>query len=74
MSSLHTFTVAVNVHEDYVDSINMDDDIHYSTVVIVDAEDMGQAETKVLDWFEKSDIEGYVTHRVEIVKTLPKIH
>ena len=69
--SLNTFTVAVNVHEDYV---NTEKDIHYSTVVIVDAKDMGEAESKVLDWFEKSDIQGLVEHKVEIVKTLPKIH
>ena len=71
MSTTNTFTVAVNVHEDYV---NTEKDIHYSTVVIVEAEDMSEAETKVLDWYEKSDIEGFVIHKVEIVKTLPKIH
>ena len=69
--STNTFTVAVNVHEDYV---NTEKDIHYSTVVIVDAADMSEAETKVLNWFEKSDILGLVEHKVEIVKTLPKIH
>jgi hypothetical protein len=67
----NTFTVAVNVHEDYV---NTDKDIHYSTVVIVEAENIGEAESKVLNWFEKSDIQGLVEHKVEIVKTLPKIH
>lgn len=71
MKVLHTFSVAVNVHEDYV---NTDKDIHYSTVVIVDAEDMGDAESKVLNWFEKSDVQGLVEHKVVIVKTLPKIH
>jgi GTP-binding protein EngB required for normal cell division len=65
------YTVAVNVHEDYLDT---EKDIHYSTVVIVEAEDMEDAEEKVLDWFEKSDIEGFVIHKVEIVKVLPKIH
>jgi len=65
------YTVAVNVHEDYLDT---EKDIHYSTVVIVEAEDMGHAENKVLAWFEKSDIEGFVIHKVEIVKVLPKIH
>lgn len=65
------YTVAVNVHEDY---INTDKDIHYSTVVIVEAGDMEEAEEKVLGWFEKSDIEGFVIHKVTIVKVLPKIH
>ncbi len=65
------YTVAVNVHEDYLDT---EKDIHYSTVVIVEAKDMEEAEEKVLDWFEKSDIEGFVIHKVEIVKVLPKIH
>jgi GTP-binding protein EngB required for normal cell division len=65
------YTVAVNVHEDYLDT---EKDIHYSTVVIVEAEDMEEAEEKVLDWFERSDIEGFVIHKVEIVKVLPKIH
>ena len=32
MGTTNTFSVAVNVHEDYV---NTDKDIHYSTVVIV---------------------------------------
>lgn len=67
----NTYTCAVDVHEDYADT---DKDIHYSTVVIVEAEDMSQAEIKVLDWFEKSDIANLVTHRVKITKTLPKIH
>ena len=71
MKVLHTFSVAINVHEDYVET---EKDIHYSTVVIVDAEDISDAETKVLDWFEKSDVDGYVIHKVEILKTLPKIH
>ena len=71
MSTTNTFTVAVNVHEDYV---NTEKDIHYSTVVIVEAEDMSEAEIKVIDWFEKSDIEGFVIHKIEIIKTLPKIH
>lgn len=71
MKTPNIFSVAVHVHEDYVDT---EKDIHYSTVVIVEAEDMGQAETKVLDWFEKSDIQGLVEHKVKIVKTLPKIH
>jgi hypothetical protein len=71
MKVLHTFSVAVNVHEDYV---NTDKDIYYSTVVIVDAEDMGHAESKVLDWFDKSDIQGLVEHKIKIVKTLPKIN
>jgi len=65
------YTVAVNVHEDYLDT---EKDIHYSTVVIVEAEDMEEAEEKVLDWFKRSDIEGFVIHKVEIVKVLPKIH
>jgi GTP-binding protein EngB required for normal cell division len=65
------YTVAVKVHEDYLDT---EKDIHYSTVVIVEAEDMEEAEEKVLDWFERSDIEGFVIHKVEIVKVLPKIH
>lgn len=71
MKTSHTFSVAVKVHEDYV---NTDKDINYSTVVIVDAEDMSHAESKVLDWFDKSDIQGLVEHKVVIVKTLPKIH
>jgi hypothetical protein len=71
MGATNTFSVAVNVHEDYV---NTDKDIHYSTVVIVEADDMETAEKKVRDWFENSDIQGLVEHKVEIVKTLPKIH
>ena len=71
MSTSNTFSIAVNVHEDYV---NTDKDIHYSTVVIVEADDMESAESKLLEWFENSDIEGVVNHKVEIVKTLPKIH
>ncbi len=65
------YTVAVKVHEDYLDT---EKDIHYSTVVIVEAEDMEEVEEKVLDWFDKNNIEGFVTHKVEIVKVLPKIH
>jgi hypothetical protein len=71
MTSKNTYTIAINVHEDYA---NTDKDIHYSTVAIVEAETMSEAETKLLEWFEKSDIPNHVTHKVEIVKTLPKIH
>ena len=46
----------------------------YSTVVIVEADDMETAEKKVIEWFENSDIQGLVEHKIEIVKTLPKIH
>ena len=65
------YTVAVKVHEDYLDT---EKDIHYSTVVIVEAEDMEEVEEKVLDWFDKNNIEGFVIHKVEIIKVLPKIH
>lgn len=63
------FTVAVRVIERYAQTYET-----YETVVLVSALDMEEAETKVEDWFEKSDIEGHVKHEVEIIKTLPKIH
>ena len=69
------FTVAINVMEHY----HSNDGVpprkrEYSTVVLVEALDMDEAETKVEEWFLKSDIEGYVRHGVEIIQTLPKIH
>ena len=69
------FTLAIDVVEHYhsIDGIPPTQR-EYSTVVLVEALDMEEAETKVEEWFLKSDIEEYVRHEVHIVKTLPKIH
>lgn len=69
--SKNTYTSAIDVHEIWA---NSDKNLFYSTVVIVEAEDMTAAENKVKEWFEQSDIENVVTHSVTIIKTLPKIH
>jgi hypothetical protein len=69
------FTVAIGVIEHYHSNDGVPPRQRgYSTVVLVEALDMEEAETKVEEWFLKSDIEGYVRHKIEIIKTLPKIH
>jgi hypothetical protein len=64
------FTASISVHEDWV---NTDKDIHYTTVALVEAEDIENAEKKVFDWYSKLDTD-FITHKVTIHKVLPKIH
>jgi hypothetical protein len=64
----HEYTVAVTVEEKIVDKT-----FNYSTVVLVEATDIEHAEVKVLEWFDKQDRPGQVEHKVQIVKTIPKL-
>jgi hypothetical protein len=64
------FTASISVHEDW---INTDKDIHYTTVALVEADSIEQAEKKVIDWYFKLDTD-FITHTVTIHKVLPKIH
>ena len=64
----HEYTVAVTVEERIVDKT-----FNYSTVVLVEATDIEHAEEKVLEWFEKHDRPGQIEHKVQIVKTIPKL-
>jgi len=63
------YTVAVEVEEKIVDKI-----FNYSTVVLVEADDIEHAEERVIEWFEKQDRPGQIEHSVEIIKVIPKLH
>ena len=65
----HEYTVAVSVTENVVDKT-----IDYSTVVLVEANDIEHAEERVLEWFQKQDIPGKIEHIVKIIKVIPKLH
>lgn len=65
------YTALINVHEDWLDT---DNDLHYTTTVLVDAEDIEHVEDKILTFFEKKDIINILLHKVEIIKVFPKIH
>ncbi len=69
--SKHDYAVAINVHEDYA---NTEKDIHYSITVPVLADDVQDAEDKIIEWYEKQNIEGFVEFKVKIVKTIPKLY
>ena len=63
------YTVAVEVEEKIVDKI-----FNYSTVVLVEADDIEHAEERVIEWFEKQHRPGQIEHSVEIIKGIPKLH
>jgi len=63
------YTVAVEVDEKIVDEV-----LTYSTVILVEADDIEHAEERVLEWFEKQDRPGQREHSVKIVKVIPKLH
>lgn len=63
------YTVAVEVEEKIVDKI-----FNYSTVVLVEADDIEHAEERVIEWFEKQDRPGQIEHNVEIIKVIPKLY
>jgi hypothetical protein len=65
------YTVAINVVEEHHQLGTIE---KYSTVVLVEADGIGQAEQLVFDHFEHMDNENIITHTVEIIKTIPKIH
>jgi len=67
----HEYTASITVHEDWLET---DKDIKYDTVVLVEAEDIEQAEQKIIDFFESKDILTKLEHKVIIHKILPKIH
>lgn len=64
------YTASITVYEDWAGKEN---DSQFSTVVIVDADNIEQAEEKVIAYFEHLDVPGTIEHRVFIHKVLPKI-
>ena len=64
----HEYTVAVAVEEKIVDKT-----FNYQTVVLVEADDIEHAEERVIEWFERHDKPGQIEHKVQIIKTIPKL-
>lgn len=69
----HEYTVAITVHEKWVDHEKKEIHRSYNTVVLVEADDVEHAENKVINWFEKQDALGVHEHTVIIIKTIPKL-
>jgi hypothetical protein len=64
------YTVAVNVVETFHQLGTTEE---YNTVVLVEADSIGQAEELTRDHFEDMDNDNIVSHKVTIIKTVPKI-
>jgi hypothetical protein len=64
------YTASITVYEDWAGKEN---DSEFSTVVIVEADSIEEAEEKVISYFDYLDVPGTIEQKVIIHKIVPKI-